>query len=449
LSYAETRPMEDLHGRIAVVTGGGRGIGRAITLALAAAGMTVVSLARSVLELEETRALAAKVGDRAEGLSVDITNRAAVEAAIAQVQRDYGGLHVLVNNAAQVGPIGPFHQTEVCSWWAAMEVNLLGAIHCTRAAAPGMVSRRSGRIINIVTSAVPLAYLSSYIVSKTALIRLTEIVGSELQPYGVSVIALIPGTTRTAMAEHSLRSPEGRRWIPWFKSIFAQGLDVPVEVPANYVVQLASGRGDALTGRTVSIGQDLDTLSKNDQLEAGDMCTLRLQGLTRIAGGPIEAIRREGERGFQVLKIERTFMAPPDVVLQLWLDPTSVRSWFAHQCGVHWSREPRIQARLGGQFDWEVVSDTNPTEVFHFRGTYLRIESGSRLVFSWNWENLPIDAVDGPGSTHIDITVVAEGNSTKLTLLQKDIPSPAARLAHLKGWNRCLDGIWELIEANR
>jgi uncharacterized protein YndB with AHSA1/START domain len=101
---------------------------------------------------------------------------------------------------------------------------------------------------------------------------------------------------------------------------------------------------------------------------------------------------------------------------------------------------------LGGQYDWEVVSDTNPTEIFHFHGTYLRIESGSRLAFSWIWEHLPVDGVEGPGSTHVDITVVSEGNGTRLTLLQKDIPSPAARLAHQKGWNRCLDGMRELLE---
>lgn len=147
-----------------------------------------------------------------------------------------------------------------------------------------------------------------------------------------------------------------------------------------------------------------------------------------------------------MLQIERIFMAPPDTVLRLWLDPVAVRSWFAYQAGVHWSREPRIEARLGGQYDWEVVRDADPAEVFHFHGTYLRIESGSRLAFSWNWEHLPIEWVEEPGNTRIDVTVVPEGRGTKLTLLQEDIPSPAARSAHLEGWNRCLDGMRELLK---
>jgi len=441
------RTTESLRERIAVVTGAGRGIGRAIALALAGAGMTVVGLARTMSDLEETTQLIAKSGGQAEALRVDVASRDQVEAAIARIERQHGALHVLVNNAARIGPIGPFHETDIEAWWAAMEVNLRGAVHCMRAASPGMVSRRCGRIINVVTSAVPFAFLSSYLVSKTALLRLTEIIGSELQPHGVSVFGLIPGTVRTAMAEHSLHSPEGRRWLPWFESIFTQELDVPVELPAEYVVQLARGRGDALTGRTVSVADDLDALSESiAQIQAENLHSLRLQRLSEAPGTPVEAIRREGERGFQMLRIERSLKASPDTVLRLWLDPAAVRSWFTYHASVRWSREPQIEARLGGHYDWEVVSATEPAEVFHFQGTYLQIESGSTLAFSWNWEHLPIEGVTGPGRTQIEITLVPQGNGTKLTLLQRGFASPAARAAHLKGWNRCLDGMRQLLE---
>ncbi len=440
------QPVESLRDRVAVVTGAGRGIGRSIALALARAGMTVAGLARSASELQETTALITGAGGRAQGLETDVTKREEVWATIARIEREHGALDVLVNNAAQIGPIGPFHETEIAAWWCAVQVNLLGAIHCMQAVAPGMVARRSGRIINIVTSAVPFAFLSSYVVSKTALIRLTEIVGSELQPYGVTVLALVPGTVRTAMAGHSLQSPAGRRWLPWFGEIFAQGLDVPVEVPADYVVQLATGRGDALTGRTVSVADDLDALLENLPLiEAQSLYSLRVGSLSRAAGTAIEAIRLQGERGFQALRIERLLTATPAVVHGLWLDATAVRSWFVYQAGVHWSRKPQLEPWVGGHYDWEVASDTGPDEVFHFQGTYLQIDSPARLTFSWNWESLPIEGVGGPGRTQVEIRLLADGDNTTLTLTQRGFTNPTARAAHLKGWNRCLDGMTDLI----
>jgi len=116
-----------------------------------------------------------------------------------------------------------------------------------------------------------------------------------------------------------------------------------------------------------------------------------------------------------------------------------------YHADVHWSREPRIEARAGGHYDWEVAGDTNPADVFHFHGTYLQIESASRLAFTWNWESLPIEGVRGPGRTQIDIRLVAEDRGTILTLTQRGFANPAARAAHLKGWNRCLDGMSHLL----
>ena len=106
-----------------------------------------------------------------------------------------------------------------------------------------MLARRAGRIVNVASggAATAMTYFSSYIVAKTALVRLTECVAAEVRPYGLSVFAIGPGTVRTAMSEHSLTSPEGRRWLPWFQRIFDEGLDVPADVPARLVTALASG----------------------------------------------------------------------------------------------------------------------------------------------------------------------------------------------------------------
>src|SRR5262249_17443069 len=154
----------------------------------------------------------------------------------------------LVNNAGALGPLGPFAESGGEDWWAAVEVNLRGPAICTRAVLPAMLERRSGRIVNVASggAATAMTYFSSYIVAKTAILRLTECIAAEVRPYGLSVFAIGPGTVRTAMSERSLTTPEGSRWLPWFRRIFDEGLDVPAEVPARLVTALASGRYDAL-----------------------------------------------------------------------------------------------------------------------------------------------------------------------------------------------------------
>jgi NAD(P)-dependent dehydrogenase (short-subunit alcohol dehydrogenase family) len=228
-----TPNYSELAGQVAVVTGAGRGIGRAIAAALSAAGMTTAVLARSASEIEETARTIEDAGGRAKPFAVDVTDAAAVGKAFEKIERSLGSVALLVNNAAIPGPIGPFWETDAEQWWRTLDVNLRGAMLCARAVLPGMISRRKGRIINIASSAIPVAYFSSYATSKAALVRFTETVAAEIKPHGISMFAVAPGTVRTAMAEHSLRSPDGQKWLPWFKRIFDQGLDVPVERPAR------------------------------------------------------------------------------------------------------------------------------------------------------------------------------------------------------------------------
>src|SRR5436853_6858187 len=169
---------------------------------------------------------------------------------------------LLVNNAGSCGPIAPFWEQSLDEWWRVLYINLRGAALCSHRVLPAMIARRCGRIVNIISggAAFSLTHFSAYIASKTALGRFTEILATEAKPYGVSVFALSPATVRTAMAEHSLNSPEGRKWIPWFRRIFDEGLIVPAELPARIVVELASGRADALSGRFLSVSDDLDLL---------------------------------------------------------------------------------------------------------------------------------------------------------------------------------------------
>jgi NAD(P)-dependent dehydrogenase (short-subunit alcohol dehydrogenase family) len=279
----------DLSGRNAVVTGAGRGLGRAFAQALADAGASVALLARSEAELRES---AAAAGPLARIFPVDVTDAQAVTRAFAQI----GPVDILVNNAGVLGPIGPFWKTDFDAWWRAIDVNVRGAMLCAHAALPGMVERRRGSIVNIATGMFAAAYLSPYMTSKTALVRATECLANETRDLGVALFSLAPGSVRTRMTSHSLMSDQGREWIPWYGRIFDDKLDLPAERPAARVVELASGRYDALSGLYLTPFDDLDDMLRNiDSIVAQRLYSPRVHALG--PGSPaVAAIRDSAER---------------------------------------------------------------------------------------------------------------------------------------------------------
>ena len=273
-------PLIDLAGQVAVVTGGGRGIGREIASVLASAGAAVAIVARSEPQLSATVDLILASGGRAIAVPADVSDPCAVERMAREVECALGPVDLLVNNAGDSGPIGPVAEIDPDLWWHCQEVNLRGPLLCSRVVLPGMIARRRGRIVNVASGAGTWAipYLSAYVVGKTALIRLTEVLAAEVAEHGISTFAIEPGTVRTAMAESALDSEAGRRWMPWFKAILDDGLDVTPERAARLVLLLASGRADVLSGRFFTIADDLPGLI--EQAERGqlsDLQTLRLR----------------------------------------------------------------------------------------------------------------------------------------------------------------------------
>jgi len=284
---------------MAVVTGAGRGIGRAIAIALANAGVKIAALARTQSEVGETATLIEKSGGKVQAFVADVTDEEGTRATINRAQTALGPVDLLVNNAGQLGRIGPFVEADPVEWWRVLDTNLRGPMLTTSAVLPGMISRRRGRIINIASSAVPLPYLSAYVTSKTALLRFTETIAAETRTQGVYVFAVGPGTIRTAMSEHSLYSEEGQKWIPWFARVFEEKLDVPVERPAQLVVKLASGSADALSGQLLSVSDDLNLLQQRlDEVERNHFYSLRVRKLDEALPPPtLAAILRAAEQG--------------------------------------------------------------------------------------------------------------------------------------------------------
>lgn len=196
--------MPELTGRIALVTGGGRGIGRAVALSLASAGADVAVTARSAKELEETAAAIRATGRRAEAIVCDVAERPQVDAMVARVRTALGDPLILVNNAGIAGSAKLAETTDEM-WDRMLRVNATGAFYCTRAVLPLMLQAKWGRIVSMasVTARVGAPYIAAYTASKHALLGLTRAVAAEVANRGITANAVCPGYVDTEMTDAS------------------------------------------------------------------------------------------------------------------------------------------------------------------------------------------------------------------------------------------------------
>jgi NAD(P)-dependent dehydrogenase (short-subunit alcohol dehydrogenase family) len=266
------------------VTGGGRGLGQASALALAQAGVQVVVTARSQSELAHTVELIRHAGGRALALPADVTDHRAVTGVVAAAESQLGPIDVLINSAGSFRALGNAAQVDPDEWWREVEINLRGPFVCAHAVLPGMIARQRGRIINVVSAAglQAIETVSAYGVGKTALIRFSEALAAETRPYGITVLAGNPGTVRTPMSDHIVTSPEVQKRAPmvqqWFQQLYREGGDTPIKRAVEFMVALASGHADALSGCFLSVDDDLATLiAQAEAIRSEARLTLRLR----------------------------------------------------------------------------------------------------------------------------------------------------------------------------
>jgi len=267
----------------AVVTGAGRGIGRAMAIAQAREGAQVALLARTEAEVAAVAGAITDQGGTARAYRVDLVDLDAVTRTLAKIERDLGPVGLLTNNAGAFRAIGPIWTVDPAEWWSDVEVNVRGTFNCCRAVVPGMIERRRGRIINMTGGGTATSFPngSGYATSKAGILRFTECLSDSLIDTGVLVFAMDPGLVRTRMTEYQLNSQAGRDYLPHLADTFAAGVSVPPERAAAMAVEIGTGRFDRIAGRLLMAARDdLDALEATmDDIVAKDFRSLRVNGL--------------------------------------------------------------------------------------------------------------------------------------------------------------------------
>ena len=245
----------DLSGQVALVTGGGRGIGRAVAVALAEAGASVAVTARTEDQVDETVRMIRESGGTAGAFPADVSDPEAVERLVSEVTASLGPVDLLVNNAGLPGPPGRDWEHDPERWWYVMQVNVRGPYILSRAVLPGMIERRRGRIVNVLGSSSYLAspYNSAYTTSKAALYSMTRSLAAATQEYGISVFNYGPGLVRTELTEYMAGPEVPRPAAEVMAAALKTDLRIEPEVSAQGVVYVASGKADAASGRYLDV----------------------------------------------------------------------------------------------------------------------------------------------------------------------------------------------------
>jgi NAD(P)-dependent dehydrogenase (short-subunit alcohol dehydrogenase family) len=255
------RSNNELHGRHAIITGGGKGIGAAIAAELAQRGADLSLMGRDMDRLHRTaESIRNQCSTKVETHQLDVTDPVAVARVFAFAQQSLGPAYILVNNAGQAEAM-PFPKMQPDFWDRLIAVNLSSAFYCAQQVLPAMVEHSAGRVVNIASTAGLKGYpkISAYCASKHGLIGLTRALAMEFAKSGVTVNAVCPGYTETEMLDRAIsdvmnsmaKSAEEARTMLTRKN--PQGRWVKPEEVADAVAWLCSPEASAITGQAIAV----------------------------------------------------------------------------------------------------------------------------------------------------------------------------------------------------
>lgn len=230
-----------LKDKVAIVTGGGRGIGRAIAVTFAGEGAKIAVAARSSDQLTNVVNEITAAGGDAIGISVDITNEDDVKKMVDETMDKFDRVDILVNNAGIMQP-GPIASVDSETWRRVIEVNLIGTFHCSKAVVPILIGQGWGRIINNSSRSGKIGHpsLTAYCASKHGVVGFTKALAEELAPFNITVNAICPGLVETDMVSETIREQAGDKIIK------------PSQI-AKLALYLASDAASPVTGEAVNI----------------------------------------------------------------------------------------------------------------------------------------------------------------------------------------------------
>ena len=251
-----------LSGQVAVITGAGRGIGRAIALKFAGEGASVVVAARTKSEIESVAKEIVNSGGRAAAIPTDVADENQCEHLIRSSEAQFGRVDILVNNAGEYGPVKPVQEILPAEWDRVIAVHLRGSYLLTRLALPGMYDRGSGVILNISSLSAKSAFSwgSPYAAAKSGMLGLTRVVAAEAARKGVRVNAICPGpVTETKMSKDLGQTLADRLGISTeeqlqgFLNTVLQGRGQTANEIADAALFLCSGQASAITGQSLNV----------------------------------------------------------------------------------------------------------------------------------------------------------------------------------------------------
>ncbi|HHT9125292.1 MAG TPA: SDR family NAD(P)-dependent oxidoreductase [Candidatus Brocadiia bacterium] len=269
-----------LKNKVAIVTGGSRGIGRAVVRKFLKEGAMVAIAARSKTEIDITVKNLKQEGELITGIPTDVSKGRDVQNLVERTLTQYGSLDILVNAAGMQGPIGPFIEVDMQEWINNIHTNLIGTGLCCKASLPIMIGKRQGKIINFSGGGAtsPRPNFSAYACSKAAIVRFTETLAMEVKDYGVDVNAIAPGAVNTRMMAEIINAGDksGKKELSETIERSQKG-GTPPELAAELVVFLASEHSNGLTGRLISaVWDDWKNFDENvDEITNSSLYTLR------------------------------------------------------------------------------------------------------------------------------------------------------------------------------
>lgn len=257
--------MPTFDGEIALVTGAGRGFGRAIAERLAKEGAKVALMARSGAQVDAAAEAIRAAGGVALAVTGNVTVPEDVDRCVRTAEQALGPISLLVNNAGIPGPFGPLWEVDPEEWWYAQEVHIRAPMLLLRRILPGMVERNHGRavIISAIASQKVAPHMSAYCTGKIAQNRIVAQAAAELADSAVKLFAMDPGFVVTDLARETQQSADAQKWLPnMVQAITAMEAlgcaEHGLARCAERCVDLLSGRYDALNGEYIEIGADLD-----------------------------------------------------------------------------------------------------------------------------------------------------------------------------------------------